>query len=174
MESFFDQLEELFNTLKNDGLNVEWLLNKAHIDRISDILEVIDEYNEKTEKMSKPINNFLKSINSFLIDSRKKIEVNAVGRLTVIRDDGKKCNIDILSSGERQLLVLIANVILNKYTNLSRVIIIDEPEISLHLRWQERFSEEIISINPETQFILATHSPDIVGDLTEKCLRVGA
>jgi predicted ATP-dependent endonuclease of OLD family len=69
--------------------------------------------------------------------------------------------------------VLIANVMLNRYTSISRVIIIDEPEISLHLKWQEKFSETILAINPETQFILATHSPDIVGEMTDKCLKVG-
>ena len=175
IDGFFNQLEKLFSRLsKEEGFSVEWLLNKTQIDRISDILEVIDEYNEKTEKMYRPISNFLQAINSFLIDSRKKIEVDTVGRLIVTRADNKKCNIDILSSGERQLLVLIANVMLNKYTSISRVIIIDEPEISLHLKWQERFSETIISINPETQFVLATHSPDIVGELTDKCLKVGA
>lgn len=175
INGFFNQIEKLFDELsKEKGLSIEWLLNKVQIDRISDILEVIDEYNEKTEKIYKPINNFLQAINSFLIDSRKKIEVDTVGRLIVSRADSKKCDIDILSSGERQLLVLIANVMLNRYTNISRVIIIDEPEISLHLKWQERFSEAIISINPETQFILATHSPDIVGELTDKCIKVGA
>ena len=174
IEKFFDNLSDLFEELKNsDGLNINWLLNKVQIDRISDILDVIDEYNEKIARMYRPINNFLNTINSFLIDSRKKVEVNTVGRLVVSRPDTEKCDIDILSSGERQLLVIIANVMLNKFTNISRVIIIDEPEISLHLKWQERFSETILAINPETQFIMATHSPDIVGDLTDKCILVG-
>lgn len=171
---FFDQVERLFQNLsQSESLSIEWLLNKAQIDRISEILEVIDDYNEKTEKMYSPINNFLQVMNSFFVDSKKKVEVDTVGRLFITRTDGKKCNIDILSSGERQLLVLIANVMLNKYTNISRVIIIDEPEISLHLKWQEKFSETILAINPETQFILATHSPDIVGEMTDKCLKVG-
>ncbi|HGE8308181.1 AAA family ATPase [Serratia marcescens] len=175
IEKFFDNLSDLFEELKNsDGLHINWLLNKVQIDRISDILDVIDEYNEKIARMYRPINNFLNTINSFLIDSRKKVEVNTVGRLVVSRPDNEKCDIDILSSGERQLLVIIANVMLNKFTNISRVIIIDEPEISLHLKWQERFSETILAINPETQFIMATHSPDIVGDLTDKCILVGA
>jgi len=174
IEKFFDNLSDLFEELKNsDGINVNWLLNKVQIDRISDILDVIDEYNEKVARMYRPINNFLNTINGFLIDSRKKVEVNTVGRLVVSRPDSEKCDIDILSSGERQLLVIIANVMLNKYTSLSRVIIIDEPEISLHLKWQEKFSETVLALNPETQFIMATHSPDIVGDLTEKCIVVG-
>ncbi|CBA33130.1 hypothetical protein CTU_32590 [Cronobacter turicensis z3032] len=129
IEKFFDNLSDLFEELKNsDGLNINWLLNKVQIDRISDILDVIDEYNEKIARMYRPINNFLNTINSFLIDSRKKVEVNTVGRLVVARPDTEKCDIDILSSGERQLLVIIANVMLNKFTNISRVIIIDEPE----------------------------------------------
>ncbi|HEJ7645751.1 AAA family ATPase [Klebsiella oxytoca] len=174
INKFFDQVERLFQNLsQSESLSIEWLMNKAQIDRISDILEVIDDYNEKTEKMYRPINNFLQVMNSFFVDSKKKLEVDTVGRLFITRTDGKKCNIDILSSGERQLLVLIANVMLNKYTSISRVIIIDEPEISLHLKWQEKFSETILAINPETQFILATHSPDIVGEMTDKCLKVG-
>lgn len=174
IEKFFDNLSDLFEELKNsDGLNINWLLNKVQIDRISDILDVIDEYNEKVARMYRPINSFLSTINSFFIDSRKKVEVNTVGRLVVSRPDSEKCDIEILSSGERQLLVIIANVMLNKYTNISRIIIIDEPEISLHLKWQEKFSETVLALNPETQFIMATHSPDIVGDLTEKCIVVG-
>lgn len=174
INGFFDKLEELFNKLTDsNGLSVEWLLNKAQIDRVSDILEVIDSYNAKTARMSKSVNNFLDAINSFLIDSNKRIEVDTVGRLIVSRADNKKCNIDILSSGERQLMVLIANVMLNKYNSVSRVIVIDEPEISLHLKWQEMFSEKILSMNPDTQFILATHSPDIIGELTDKCVKVG-
>lgn len=144
-------------------------MNKVQIDRISSLVYVIDEYNEKIGKMYAPISKFLSTVNEFYKDSRKKIEINAVGQLVIIRPDNKKSSIDILSSGERQLLVIIANVMLNRYANTSGVIVIDEPEISLHLKWQELFSETILSVSPNTQFILATHSPDIVGELTDKC-----
>ncbi|VXA81949.1 conserved hypothetical protein [Aeromonas veronii] len=172
IDNFFDNLTSLFEELRKNeskGLSVEWFLNKVQIDRISSLVDVIDEYNEKIGKMYAPISKFLSTVNEFYKDSRKKIEINAVGQLVIIRPDNKKSSIDILSSGERQLLVIIANVMLNRYANTSGVIVIDEPEISLHLKWQELFSETILSVSPNTQFILATHSPDIVGELTDKC-----
>jgi predicted ATP-binding protein involved in virulence len=45
------------------------------------------------------------------------------------------------------------------------IFIIDEPELSLHLGWQELFVDSITTSSPETQFILATHSPSIVGSI---------
>ncbi|MFV8845975.1 AAA family ATPase [Serratia fonticola] len=176
IDAFFDKLTNLFEQLRNqkeEGLTIEWFLNKSQIDRISSLVDVIDEYNIKIHKMYAPINQFLSTVNVFFKDSKKKLEVNTVGQLIISRPDNKKCNIDILSSGERQLLVIIANVMLNRYANASGIIIIDEPEISLHLKWQELFSQTILSVSPNTQFILATHSPDIVGELTDKCKKIG-
>lgn len=38
----------------------------------------------------------------------------------------------------------------------------DEPEVSLHLSWQEKIIDAITNINPEIQIIAVTHSPGIV------------
>ena len=38
----------------------------------------------------------------------------------------------------------------------------DEPEVSLHVEWQERLIELILSLNPNVQIILTTHSPALV------------
>ena len=43
------------------------------------------------------------------------------------------------------------------------IFIVDEPELSLHLGWQEIFVSSIREASPNTQFILATHSPTIIG-----------
>jgi hypothetical protein len=145
IDTFFDNLTSLFEKLRSSeskGLSIEWFLNKAQIDRISSLVDIIDEYNIKIKKMYAPINKFLSTVNEFYKDSRKKIEINTVGQLNIIRPDNKKSTIDILSSGERQLLVIIANVMLNRYANTSGVIVIDEPEISLHLKWQELFQKQ--------------------------------
>lgn len=176
MDSFFNKITALFEELRNSngkGINVNWLMNKAQIDRVADILDVIDASNSRVSKLYSPINSFINLINKFFIDSGKKIEINTVGRLEVIRPDGKKCTIDSLSSGERQLLIMTANVFFNKHSGNSGVIVIDEPELSLHMRWQEMFSEHILNVSPKTQFIMATHSPEIVGELEDKCIAVG-
>src|SRR5690606_11602866 len=107
----------------------------------------------------------LNTVNSFYKDSSKKLEIDAVGQLVVHRPNGSICTIEGLSSGERQLLVIFAHSFFNRPNSKNQVFIIDEPELSLHLGWQEKFSETISSINPNSQYILATHSPEIIGNL---------
>ena len=46
--------------------------------------------------------------------------------------------------------------------NLPSVLFMDEPEVSLHVEWQERLIELILSLNPNVQIILTTHSPALV------------
>ncbi len=75
-----------------------------------------------------------------------------------------------LASGERQLLNMIGHLILNPDLRQSGVFMIDEPELSLHIAWQERFVDAITAANPNIQFIMATHSPAIVLDRDEKCV----
>jgi len=165
VDNFFHEITSLFEKLQKteEGLSIEWLLNKAQIERMSKMVEIIDEHKSKVDRLFKPINDFLSTVNDFYKDSGKELDVNTVGQLIVKRPDGNKCTIEALSSGERQLLVIFAHAYFNRYSDKSTVFIIDEPELSLHLGWQEKFAETIFSISPESQFILATHSPEIVG-----------
>jgi predicted ATP-dependent endonuclease of OLD family len=181
VDSFFNSLENILYEMKNsgdqEGFSLNWLMNQVQIKRISDLVDVIDSYDKKTQEIYRPVNEFVSIVNKFFDDSNKKITIDPVGRILVhINSRRQFYTVDCLSSGERQLLIIIANVLFNKYSNALRIrksiIIIDEPELSLHMRWQEMFSDIILESSPETQFILATHSPDIVGDLSSKCKKV--
>lgn len=55
-----------------------------------------------------------------------------------------------------------------------KVFIIDEPELSLHIRWQKIFVDKAMEAQKNNQLILATHSPEIVGEYREKCITVRA
>jgi predicted ATP-binding protein involved in virulence len=81
--------------------------------------------------------------------------------------------ITALSSGERQLLVMLAHLSLNPSLEGSGVFIVDEPELSLHIDWQEKFVDSVIEANPNVQLILATHSPAIILDRVEACRNLG-
>ena len=75
--------------------------------------------------------------------------------------------IENLSSGEKQLLILLTYI---RYNSKLQLFIIDEPELSLHPKWQEEFLDAIEVLMPkESQLILATHSPEIVGDNEKYC-----
>lgn len=64
-----------------------------------------------------------------------------------------------LSSGERQVLRLFVNILLNPTAD---VLILDEPEISLQIEWQQVLLEYILILNPDIQILVATHSPSII------------
>lgn len=64
-----------------------------------------------------------------------------------------------LSSGERQLLFIFLKLI---NSPPKTIFLMDEPEISLHLEWQEKLISEILKISPTCQLIIVTHSPAIV------------
>jgi predicted ATP-dependent endonuclease of OLD family len=67
-----------------------------------------------------------------------------------------------LSSGERQLLYIMAKVANTK--NSPAFLLMDEPEISLHLNWQEKLLDSIKTLNPNCQIVVVTHSPAIIMD----------
>ena len=65
-----------------------------------------------------------------------------------------------LSSGEKQMLVILLTVLIED--NQPYVLFLDEPEVSLHVEWQKRLIDLILSLNPNVQIILTTHSPAVV------------
>ncbi len=68
----------------------------------------------------------------------------------------------LLSSGEKQLLVILLTTLVQE--NRHCVLFMDEPEISLHIEWQKRLITLIRTLNPNVQIILCTHSPAIIMD----------
>ena len=65
-----------------------------------------------------------------------------------------------LSSGEKQMLVILLTVLIED--NRPYVLFMDEPEVSLHVEWQQKLIEMIVSLNPHVQIILTTHSPAVI------------
>ena len=76
---------------------------------------------------------------------------------------GTKIGLPHLSSGEKQLLLLCVETL----TADENSIIIDEPEISMHIDWQKRLVGSLRKLNPECQMIIATHSPEIMAALPD-------
>ena len=68
----------------------------------------------------------------------------------------------MLSSGEKQLLVIMLTALVME--NRPGVLLMDEPEVSLHIEWQQRLITLIRTLNPNVQIILCTHSPAIIMD----------
>ena len=73
---------------------------------------------------------------------------------------GEHLNLKLLSSGEKQLLIILMTVLLEDGDHT--VLFMDEPEVSLHIEWQQRLLDTILRLNPNVQIILTTHSPAII------------
>ena len=71
-----------------------------------------------------------------------------------------KITLGQLSSGEKQLLILLFSTIIEN--NDEFITFWDEPEISLHIEWQRKLIRVIRQLNPNMQLIIATHSPSIL------------
>lgn len=124
----------------------------------------------KVNLFSKKVEKYIETINSFLIHSGKEVyfekkEANFYLRLLKRK---KIIDIEFLSSGEIEILNLCTQLFFNE----KKIIIIDEPEKSLHLEWQILFGkiiDTILEYDNDLQIIIATHSPFIVnGKKTEK------
>ena len=93
----------------------------------------------------------------------KRVAVSERGIL-VTTPDGQPLNLEMLSSGEQHELVMLYDLLFRVSTDA--LIMIDEPELSLHVAWQEKFLDDIDDIAKLSNFrvLLATHSPQIIGD----------
>lgn len=76
---------------------------------------------------------------------------------------GDEFDINQLSSGEKQLFLRTLAIKMLEPEN--SIILIDEPELSLHPKWQQRIIEIYQRIGKNNQIIVATHSPHILGSV---------
>jgi predicted ATP-binding protein involved in virulence len=154
---------------------LNWSFNHPQLKRIKVISEMVLAYNEHRNTLTEPTTRYLKLINNFLSDSGKHIQHNDSGYISFAIDgvSGDR-PINSLSSGEAQIFVILTHLAFNPVAQVANVFIIDEPELSLHVQWQELFVDSIVEANPNIQYILATHSPSIILEKTSKCIEVKA
>ena len=134
-----------------------------------------DDFDEKYrqyEDLIDKLDLFVESINSKL--QFKEIKVSRVDGIKVIDDKKNEIKLKDLSSGEKQEIALFFELIFE--TDKGTTILIDEPELSLHVMWQKKFMNDIISVanRMELKIIVATHSPQIIGRHRDKQIDLGA
>ena len=94
------------------------------------------------------------------------ISKNAKSIPIFTNSSGDKFDINELSSGEKQLFLrTLAIKMLNPENS---IILIDEPELSLHPKWQQRIVDVYKKIGKNNQIIIATHSPHILGSVRKE------
>jgi len=150
-ESSFQIPEE--NNNYNDERTLRSVL-QIYIRDTDEKLEVYQELAQRIEVFKDIIEEMLRY---------KKLLINKDG-FEVVSDIGRKIPLKELSSGEQHMIVLIYNLLFRTKLKEDELILIDEPEISLHITWQKRFIKNLEKISKLSRFdvIIATHSPAII------------
>lgn len=163
LSDFYQKASGSITRASSSPVEVDDLIMLFAISRIDSIVDEWKQLSEKTEVIFSAQTRFFDIMNSLL--QRKQIQLNDEKDITVRTQSGKSFLPDQMSSGEKQMLILLGETLLQK--NEPWIYIADEPEISLHIKWQESLVENIRSLNENAQIIFATHSPDIVSTFDE-------
>ena len=127
--------------------------------RIIELLSSGDEEgHRKVAEVSYPKRRFQDLADELFAETGKKI-VRSKNEI-VFEQEGRLLLPYRLSSGEKQMLVILLTVLVQDKQPC--VLLMDEPEVSLHIEWQQRIISIIREMNPYAQIILTTHSPAMI------------
>lgn len=159
-------LQELKNIINQNGEGTSFFDYRMKMLNYPDQLLVIQ----------KRIDKFFKLIDRMFIDTGKRVGIDPKNNTLSFYPANREkigeyqneyrndkyypvISLDQLSSGEKQLLLLLTTVFLQD--EKPNVLLMDEPEISLHIGWQDQLISILRELNPQCQLILTTHSPNI-------------
>ncbi|MGV0762311.1 AAA family ATPase [Tistrella mobilis] len=157
-EKFFDTLRVIQDSGDKSSYTVGEIVNMINAHKIHSL---VDEWNKAVsleKKTLQPRDAFIKILDSML--HRKVAKVLPSGEMIFHSRSGKELRVWELSSGEKQLFIILGEALLQK--DAEWTYIADEPELSLHVDWQEVLVDNLRALNPNSQVIFATHSPDII------------
>jgi ABC-type Mn2+/Zn2+ transport system ATPase subunit len=140
----------------------QWFINNPQLERIDNIISLYENAQTEIELSYKEFIKFESLANLYFEENNKKLTIKKNGEISIKLPNDNTTGIFKLSSGEKQIIVMLAQLIFGKKR---QIFIIDEPELSLHLGWQELFVNSLLEASPNTQFIMATHSPTIIGKI---------
>lgn len=166
-------LEDKRRELKRIGLIDEALPAPFNIDALDATnmtqRAVMTLYIEDTETKLGTLADLARRITLLVDKINKKFKHKSIGisksdGLVAWDNVGNALDLDALSSGEQHEIVLMYDLLFSVKPN--SLVLIDEPELSLHVIWQKAFLNDLLEVIQAANFdvLLATHSPFIVGD----------
>ncbi|MCD8167592.1 MAG: ATP-binding protein [Bacteroides sp.] len=161
---FLDKLSD-----KNVKTELDWQLyqlQRSYLDYQVNIgnrmIEILSSPEEDTQELAKevaaPKKQFQQMIDLLFGDTGKVIDRKS-NEIRFMQADEVLLPYQ-LSSGEKQMLVILLTVLVQD--KQPGVLFMDEPEISLHIEWQQKLISLIRELNPNVQIILTTHSPAVI------------
>lgn len=158
--------------------------NLSNIQRLDNVIfkeehaKALKIYFDDFDKKYKAYENFIAELDLYtdIINHRlsfKEMRISKKSGISIVDENGKKLKLTQLSSGEKQEIVLFYDLIFK--TKEKVLLLIDEPEISLHITWQKKFMDDLLRIIKYKKFnvIVATHSPQIINNHWERQIDLG-
>ena len=140
-------------------LNSAVYQNKTGVSFFNYRMKMID-YPERYDEIQQKIWKFGDLVDQMFLETGKELVIKD-SLLKFRTSKGNIIELKDLSSGEKQLLLILLRVFLLE--ERCAVIFMDEPEISLHIGWQQQLLDILTKLNPNAQFFLTTHSPSMFG-----------
>lgn len=128
-----------------------------------DLTASIADYVKRNYVLAESVIIFKDIVNEIFID--KSVTVSDSGKIGITMNNGMSLPIHKLSSGEKQILIMFFALLF--HAEPGSIVILDEPEISLHVSWQQklgRYFSDICRVR-DIQMIVATHSPQVIHDM---------
>jgi predicted ATPase len=160
-KSFFDRQPELSTLVRSKQQFLNYYALNPSLRAVMRTIESVEINIEEAQTQK----TYLGTIIDKLFED-KTIKLNDSG-IEISSDEGKPLGLAQLSTGEKQMLSLCVEVL---SCDGDTTIIIDEPEMSLHVDWQKKLLSTLHLLNPTVQIIVATHSPEIMAEIDDGCI----
>ncbi|MDE7649448.1 AAA family ATPase [Enterobacter hormaechei] len=152
---------------KIDAMNeIKSMLDYVPEDRKLSLEKTIRELEEKSD-YKRELNDFIAIVNSFFELTNRKIFIDNEGLISLEYKENYYKWFDF-SKGEMTLLSLLLVVYLHRNENV--IFLFDEPDLSLHIKWQKNLISKLAAIAPSSQFIISTHSPALIGNYNDQSI----
>ena len=161
----YNQLQQITSQEVIDKIKA-FKSDKTDSNQLGAATRTLDEIRQQIESMEGAREEIMKPLEAVRILAMKLFKHAGIklGKTLSFGDAASAVNSDALSAGEKQMLSFIAY---NAFYNNS-IVIIDEPELSLHVDWQRQLFPMLMSQQATNQFVIATHSPFIYSKYPDK------
>jgi predicted ATP-binding protein involved in virulence len=164
----FDKVKEIQKALSEYGLSD--IKEDSHPTYKLENAKALYVYIDDAEKKLAVFSNLLGKLKAFteILNERrftfKRIDISKENGFKFTTLKGKPLALGDLSSGEQQEVVLLYELLFK--VRPGTLVLIDEPELSLHVAWQKQFIDDLLSIIQlqKINVIIATHSPQIINN----------
>lgn len=180
-KEYTDKIEEMSNKFeKLTKYDISEMQNSGNVIFKEEHAKALKIYFEDFNEKYTVYEDFIAQLDLFtdIVNNRlsfKKIKISREDGIIVndLEDKNSVLKLDQLSSGEQQEIVLFYELIFETTNDV--LLLIDEPEISLHITWQKMFMDDLLKVVNFKGFkvIVATHSPQIINNHWDRQIDLG-